>query len=174
MKRSSIAGGIEDVLQQGLALLSEVPEGTYGLEVGRPFGASIGQHYRHVLDHFVCLAAGMETGRVDYDQRGRSRELETDLASARSLTGVLLHRFRELPAGTPERECSVAYSIGYRDKSPETFPSTFGRELAFCAGHAIHHYAIMRLLCTHLNVRVPEEFGIAPSTLKYRAAQVAG
>ncbi len=171
MKHSSIAGGIEDVLQQGLVLLSEVPDGMYGLMVEEPFAASIGQHYRHVIDHFVCLVAGMESGRVDYDQRSRSRELETDIEYARSMTAMLLHLFQRLSPETLVRECQVLYSVGYRDQRAEELPSTIGRELAFCVGHAIHHYAIVRLLCAQLEVEVPVEFGIAPSTLKYRAAQ---
>ena len=51
--------------------------------------------------------------------------------------------------------------------------SNIGRELAYCVGHAIHHYAIIQLISSHLGVEVPEEFGIAPSTLKSRSSLTA-
>jgi len=41
------------------------------------------------------------------------------------------------------------------------------REAMFCVGHAIHHYAILKLLCAEAHVELPYEFGVAPSTLKH-------
>jgi len=63
----------------------------------------------------------------------------------------------------------VSYGSG---KTP-VMASNVGRELAYCAGHAIHHYAIIRLICSHLGIEVPKEFGIAPSTLQFRASVTA-
>ncbi|EIW66879.1 hypothetical protein TREMEDRAFT_40566 [Tremella mesenterica DSM 1558] len=47
--------------------------------------------------------------------------------------------------------------------------STFGRELWFCALHAIHHFSMLRTIAVHeLSMDLPLEFGTAPSTLLYR------
>jgi hypothetical protein len=51
--------------------------------------------------------------------------------------------------------------------------SNLAREVMFCVGHAIHHYAILRILCAGVGVKLPYEFGIAPSTLKHRETEMA-
>ena len=37
--------------------------------------------------------------------------------------------------------------------------------------HAIHHYALIAVMCELMKMTVPAGFGVAPSTLKYHAAQ---
>jgi hypothetical protein len=44
----------------------------------------------------------------------------------------------------------------------------------FCVGHAIHHYAILKLLCASVGVKLPYEFGTAPSTQKHLETETAG
>ena len=58
-----------------------------------PYSASIGQHYRHVLDHFLCLESGIAAGEIDYDNRERNPQLETDLNYARATTERLIEVF---------------------------------------------------------------------------------
>jgi hypothetical protein len=48
--------------------------------------------------------------------------------------------------------------------------SNVAREVMFCVGHAIHHYAILKLLCAGAGVELPYEFGVAPSTLRHLEA----
>ena len=168
-----IVSAVEDVLQQGLALLAAMEATMYSLVLRSPYSASIGQHYRHVLDHFICLVTGLESGRVDYDERSRNRDIETDLVYARGITAMLLQQFQDLSLEVLDLPCEVVYSVGYRETEVDIIPSTIGREVAFSVGHAIHHFAIVRLLCAELGIAVPNEFGIAPSTLKHRSAQAA-
>jgi len=87
---------------------------------------------------------------------------------------MLVQQFEALSDQDLQAPCDVVYSVSYSDSEPEVIASTVGREVAFSVGHAIHHFAIVRLLCAQLAVAVPSEFGIAPSTLKHRAAQAAG
>jgi hypothetical protein len=35
------------------------------------------------------------------------------------------------------------------------------------------HYAIVRPICSQLGIDVPKEFGVAPSTLKYKSSMAA-
>jgi hypothetical protein len=173
MKANGVIAAVEEVLLQGKALLAEVGPELYATKADEPFGASIGQHYRHVLDHFLCLLAGMDSDAIDYDHRSRSRELETDIEQARLITDDLIGIFKNFAPHTWNWACAVVYTVGYAAEGPSVISSTLGRELAFCVSHSVHHYAIIRLLCAHLRVHVPTEFGVAPSTLKYRMAQVA-
>lgn len=173
MKPNSTIAAVEEVLLQGKALLAEIDPELYAFKAGEPFGASIGQHYRHVLDHFLCLLAGMNSEAIDYDHRSRSRELESGIDEARRATDRLIQIFKSFAPHTWNWACAVTYTVGYTAEKPSVITSTLGRELAFCVSHSVHHYALIRLLCAHLRVQVSTEFGIAPSTLKYRMAQLA-
>ncbi len=170
---SSLAKAAEDVLKQGLVLLSELDAETYALVAPKPYNASLGQHYRHVLDHFLCLEAGAAKGIIDYDNRIRDPRLENDIEYARAVTEHLIRIFKNYGAQFLEEPCVVQYSVGYSQSDPARMLSVLERELAFCAGHAVHHYAIVRLLCDALGVGVVPEFGVAPSTLKHRMAHAA-
>jgi len=165
-----VAKAAEGVLQQGLTLLAQLDEVTYGKFIGSPRRASLGQHYRHVLDHFLCLITGVEVLEIDYDRRARDPRLEKSLEFARATTERLMREFRAYDDEVMERPCRVRYSVGYGDSEPISLPSVISREMAFCVGHAVHHYAIIRLLCAELGANLGHEFGIAPSTLKYRSA----
>ncbi len=169
----SLTRATEDVLQQGLSLLLELTGRSFAALVPEPYSASIGQHYRHVLDHFLCLESGIAVGEIDYDNRERNPQLETDLNYARATTERLIRVFRDCDVQLLKRACIVRYSVGYGNTAPVSLPSVVARELAFCIGHAVHHYAIVRLLCDSVGVEVVSEFGVAPSTLKHRAEQRA-
>jgi hypothetical protein len=59
MNRAALISAAEDVLQQGLALLDNIDEPSYSYKGDGLWGSSIGAHYRHVLDHFLCLIEGL-------------------------------------------------------------------------------------------------------------------
>jgi hypothetical protein len=161
---------VEDILSHGLALLEDCTAEAYTQIHPTMFGASIGQHYRHVLDHFLCLVSGMDTARISYDDRHRSIALESDPEHARKLTRMLLRFFGTATAKELSGSCKVSSALDYTEQISVMVESNFARELAYCISHAVHHFAIVRLMCAELNVQVPAEFGIAPSTLRHRAA----
>ena len=171
MSIGSLKSAVETVLLQGCGLLNAVSQEQYvGREVGQNT-ASLGAHYRHVLDHFSCLLEGIESGQINYDERRREAKLENSMEAARAATQDLIARFRGLPLDYLERRCTVAYSVGYGESEAQAIDSNVARELMFCVGHAIHHFAILKLLCAAIPVRLPYEFGVAPSTLKHLEAQ---
>lgn len=163
----------EDVLLQGLSLLNEVTEDGYARMMPAPYSASVGKHYRHVLDHFTCLLRGLPSRRVNYDEREREFKLETDLDHAFATTLDLIERLRSLSVTILKQPCLVAYTVGYGDVNAAQIPSTVARELAFAISHAVHHYALIRLICAAQEVALPVEFGVAPSTLRFQY-QAAG
>ena len=173
MKTDGLIASVRDVLHQGLMLLMELDETTYKTVAGAPHSASIGQHYRHVLDHFICLADGIASGVIDYDARSRNRELETNRGSARETTIQLSTLFGSLGTSQVAAKYRVLYSVGYSNDEALEIDTLLAREIAFCVSHAIHHFAIIRLVCAHFSIALPSEFGVAPSTLKYRVAQMS-
>jgi hypothetical protein len=168
-----LISSVEEVLRQGLVLLDSVGEENYRSRQDGQHGSPLGAHYRHVLDHFICLLHGVSSGIINYDQRVRDPELENSVEAARLKTSGLIAEFQRLPKETLDRDCQVVYSVGYGDEACAAVCSNFARELAFCVGHAIHHYAILRLLCSSMAVDLPYEFGVAPSTLKHMGTLAA-
>jgi hypothetical protein len=173
MKTSALMIDARDVLLQGLTLLFDLDDHRYSQMVGAQFNASIGQHYRHVIEHFLSLTRGLQSGEINYDARDRNVRLQSEVTYGSIATCDLLRILKGYSEETLARECAVTNSVGYGSAGPSTFHSNVGRELAYCAGHAIHHYAIIRLICHQIGVSVPAEFGIAPSTLKHLASIAA-
>ena len=177
MVSRSLNNALISVLQQGCIFLDRVSDEMYSRPLedpapGKP-ASSLGAHYRHVLDHFLCLAEGIRTGQINYDQRRRNPQVENSVTCARLVTEALID---ELGGLSPEiflRKCTVVCSVGYGEIDTEAVQSNLAREVKFCVGHAIHHYAILRLLRAGLGVKLPYEFGVAPSTLKHLEAQAA-
>src|SRR3954465_5388944 len=105
MNRSALISAAEDVLHQGCALLDNVDDESYSRddesysrkEEG-PWGSSIGAHYRHVLDHFLCLIEGLWDGEINYDHRSRSRDIETSIEAARLATNNIIEALAAIPA----------------------------------------------------------------------------
>jgi hypothetical protein len=173
----SLNSAVRDVLGQGCLFLDLIGDETYvrpieSQEGGKP-SASLGAHYRHVLDHFLCLAEGFRTGQVNYDQRRRNPQLENSVACARLVTEGLIDELGGHSREALQRECAVTYSVAYGESEDEAVRSNLAREVMFCVGHAIHHYAILKLLCAGVGVKLPYEFGIAPSTLKHLEIETA-
>lgn len=168
MKREALISAVEDVLRQGIAMLEGVSDEDYSLKEG---SGSIGAHYRHVLDHFLCLLDGLKGGEINYDRRARTPELENSSAAALSATNRLIEAFGQLSGQSLAKRCSVVYSVGYFETGPQSVESIVAREVMFCVGHAIHHYAILKMLSASRGVGLPYTFGIAPSTLKHLQAQ---
>jgi uncharacterized damage-inducible protein DinB len=161
-----------EVLQQGLHLLEACGENCF-LVAPAPFDAPIGQHYRHVLEHFHCLLQGANSGEVNYDARKRDVRIETELLFATDATKDVIRQIELWTDATLTQRCNTVSTLAYNSDSPSFISSNLGRELAYCIGHAIHHFAIIRLLCSHVGVEVPADFGYAPSTLKYQSTMAA-
>ncbi len=174
MLTQSLNTAVKDVLQQGCIFLEGIGDETYARPLEGEFTASFGAHYRHVLDHFLCLAEGIRTGQVNYDQRRRNPQLESSVTCARLTTEDLIDEFRGLSSEILQRACAVTYSVGYGETEAEAVRSNLAREVIFCVGHAIHHYAILRILCAGVGLKLPHEFGVAPSTLKHLETEAAG
>jgi len=173
MRTPELIEAAQDVLLQGLGLLFELKDHNYSHTVAAPFNASIGQHYRHVLEHFHSLIVGVRAGEVNYDARERNPRLQGEVTYASIATCDVLRALKRYTEETLARPCKVINSVGYGTSNPSTFESNASRELAYCVGHAIHHYAIIRLICHEVGITVPPEFGVAPSTLRHLSSVAA-
>lgn len=169
----SLVLAAREVLTQGAHLVEQQSDENYSAIVANPFHASIGQHFRHALEHFHCLLQGTACGEVNYDTRERNPRIENEPAFAVAATRRVLQELGNWTESTLLEQCNTTSTVAYTSNAPFAISSNLGRELAYCIGHAIHHYAIIRLLCSHLGVQVPKEFGYAPSTLKFQSGTAA-
>src|SRR5215470_3037237 len=156
-----------EVLVQGLELLFTLGDNIYSKTAQAPFHAAIGGHYRHVLEHFRSLVQGSRASEINYDARERNLRLQTEVAYASVATCDVLRALKHYDDRVLRRECKVINSVGYGAANPVPMDSNIARELAYCVGHAIHHYAIIRLIGHEFAIDVPAEFGVAPSTLRH-------
>ena len=168
-----LVAAAQNVLLQGLELLG-MSEQQYAQIIAAPFDASIGQHYRHVVEHFQCLVLGTALSEVNYDARPRNRRIETDKEFAAKVTRDLIRDLDSWDESTLGRICTAVSSVDYESESPSSISSSLARELAYCIGHTIHHYAIIRLACGQIGVIVPARFGYAPSTIRHQHTLAGG
>lgn len=164
---SRIISAAVELLTQGECLLASLDAEAYGQRAPVVFNASIGGHYRHCLDHFSCLLRGTDTGVIDYDHRVRDRRLEQDPGYALQATRELLFKLRSIGSeslgGEIIARCEVSYEPG---DSPVT-RSSMGREWVYAIAHGIHHYAMISVIARLHDVALPENFGVAPSTVAH-------
>lgn len=130
--------------------------------------SSVGQHIRHVLEFYICLAEGLQSGVVDYDKRKRNLELETNLDFALST----LDKLSEIFCCKDYEDTSLLHEVEYLGKKISTH-SSVSRELIYLIEHSIHHYAIIGIAVrNHLkHIAVPENFGVAYSTASYHTQE---
>jgi len=126
--------------------------------------ASVGQHVRHTIEIIQALINGYLGGEINYEQRKRDLEIETAPEYASNLCKDLSHLI--------DRKDKA---LRLTDEDSEGFLETsYQREIHFVLEHTIHHMAliktglrILRCDCTS------DDFGMAYSTIKYRAKSCA-
>jgi hypothetical protein len=125
-------------------------------------GATIGQHLRHIVECFQELEESYDEGEINYDLRKRDRRLETDRA--------FVFRQMDLTQNALDKPDKPLILHAAFDEGVEvTLSSTYYRELMHNLDHAIHHMAMIRAGLTSMpSVILPEDFGVAYSTVKYR------
>ncbi|MFT7515937.1 MAG: hypothetical protein ACI9QL_005173 [Candidatus Omnitrophota bacterium] len=158
-------------LEQGIQLLKGVADEDY-VRVAPPlYSNGVGGHFRHCLDHYVNLLNGIDSSVVDYDARARELEIETNRTYAIRCIGDLIDRLKALPEDAPERALSCKMDCGSED-TLRMSGSSVRRELQFLISHTVHHYALIAMMLRHQGIEPHPDFGVAPSTLRYRESQL--
>jgi uncharacterized damage-inducible protein DinB len=155
-------------IDQCAALVERLDDEQYTAPCAAMFGACIGQHVRHAMDHYTAALNAADDAPVDYDMRQRGTDIESDRASAIDLMRAAQRRLLHLgdAAAKPARIRVMLTA----DDPPAELGSTLARELAFASHHAIHHYAMIAAIASDLGAPMPEGFGKAPSTIKHERA----
>ncbi len=158
----------KNVIQQLVSAISQLTAEEYGRPCKTLFNASIGQHVRHVIELHYCLFTGYETGNVNYEERKRDTRIETDREFAVGLMNTIIQEIDR-----PDKEL-LLYTC-CNESQAETFPvkTNYFRELIYNLEHTVHHMALIRIGINEVAILpLPEGFGVASSTIKYRKACV--
>lgn len=155
---------IEDVFIQLSDALERLTDEQYTMPSKILFKATIGQHVRHIIELFQCLEKGYEEGAVNYEKRKRDYRIETD----KEFAGYLLRKlFRNMNRSNK----AITLEAEDYNETVETvrIPSNYFREIAYNLEHTIHHMALIRVGINEVSaIELPDEFGVAYSTIKYR------
>ena len=158
-------------LKQGADLINRMSRDQYAAKVAHCFNSAVGEHFRHILDHYDCFLLGLESGpgngvRIDYDARRRDPEIENKPEAGIAKIEQLCTLLEQLDTDL-DVELQVKMNTG-SDTDDQWAPSTMVRELQFLLSHTVHHFALISTMNAINNIATPEDFGIAPSTLAHR------
>lgn len=154
---------INNVCKQICDVIKHLSNEEYARPSNLLFDASIGQHVRHVIELFIELEKGYQSGAVNYEKRKRDYQIETDKQLAISLLNDIAVSINK------EDKPLVIEADFVSDNSLIHMDTSYYRELAYNIEHSIHHMALIRIGVNELSViPVDENFGIAPATIKYR------
>ncbi|MEM9897698.1 MAG: DinB family protein [Bacteroidota bacterium] len=166
---------LTDCANQLLLQLKEAVNSCRPEDFSRPLeelsGATFGQHIRHTLEFFVCLFDARNEKIVNYDDRKHDTLIESD----QKLAVSVIQSIQDLLAKDLDN-FSVSFIADYSmDGSGEQqISSSFYRELAYNIEHAIHHMALLKVAVqvSLTYISLPTTFGVASSTIRYRANKI--
>jgi len=163
-----ILQAIKQVFVQLTGTLEQISQEQYGRPCITLSNATIGQHVRHIIELFQCLEQGYDSGIVNYEKRKRDNAIETNKNLAIGLINEIYNTLDRPNKGMTLENCYDELSA-----EPVTITTNYHREVAYNLEHTIHHMALIRIGINEVSsVLLPETFGVAPSTTKYKQACV--
>jgi len=133
-------------------------------------GASVGKHYRHIIEFFQSVSLSAHTDTICYDNRLRDVRIETSRTFARELLTNLEEDLSEID---DQKRLTLIGDLGTAGNSSDKRMLTSSlREFHYAVEHAIHHMAILKMGVkqTFPELNIAPGFGVAPSTLRYQGA----
>lgn len=155
---------VNNIFVQLADSMNQLTQQEYSQPCKTLFNNTIGQHVRHIIELFQCLEKGYEGGVVNYEKRKRDTAIETD----KDLASRLL---LEIHTGLSKENKALTLEASYDDHmtEPILFETNYNREIAYNLEHTIHHMALIRVGINEISsIELPEDFGVASSTVKYR------
>jgi hypothetical protein len=155
---------VNNIFVQLADSLNQLSQEEYSQPCKTLFNNTIGQHVRHIIELFQCLEKGYDSGVVNYEKRKRDTAIESD----KELASRLL---LEIHGGLSKENKALTLEASYDDHTTEPilFDTNYNREIAYNLEHTIHHMALIRVGINEISsIELPEDFGVASSTVKYR------
>jgi hypothetical protein len=153
-------------LSEALLLVNRIDDAGFVRSPSALPGQRAGSHFRHILEFYECFIDGLEAGNIDYSARRRDSDVENRRQAAaarirfiiRGLEGVSFH---------PHDGVMVHAESGNEES---WVASSYVRELEALSSHTVHHFAMIAVILRLQGIAVDPDFGVSPSTLKFRAS----
>lgn len=155
-----------ETLREGRELLDLLDQGLFQRPCRPAFQSTIGEHFRHILEHFVCFFEQLECNTICYDQRQRDRRLEQDFEFALETIAKLENELQNFDPSYFEK----SYLICDQQTSGPIITS-LERELLFLQSHTTHHYAIIAAIARAHGTQPQADFGVAIATRVFQNEQ---
>ena len=156
-----------EIIDQLIDLLNDIESVVYKDALQPLHFSSVGQHVRHITEFYLCALKGYESGIVDYDARERNLLIEID----KHFTVEILENVK-IQLSKLNLDQSLILKSKFGGEEILNIPSSFFRELMYLIEHTIHHLAIIKIGLNEVypDIEIPKNFGVAHSTIRYRAA----
>lgn len=152
-------------LQSLSDLLLSLHDEQYNHKIGHLGNASIGGHTRHIIELLQCAVNGYKSGEVDYFNRRRNLDLETNRLLAHATLQQLQNGIK-----FPDKQLKL-FTVKSDDSDYATVTTSYFREIVYNTEHAIHHLALIKVALLEMNLNIVDEnFGMAYSTIQYKAS----
>lgn len=156
-----IYNSINKNLDELIYLLNQLSSQTFSQSCNSLSNASIGEHIRHILEMFECLEQSYDSGILNYDDRKRNKNIQTDTLYAKQFIVTIKKSLK--------KEDKPIFLQQVIDGKSVEIKSTYKRELLYNLEHCIHHQALIRVaIVEYGNVLINDDFGVARSTIEYR------
>lgn len=154
---------LQKIINQQITCLESISQEQYTTPIPPMDLASIGGHTRHITEFLVQLIKDYHIGTISYDNRERNKLIENDAVFATEKLKEISLKLAHLS----EKKLYLKQIYGEETLFIET---TLEREIIYNIEHSIHHQALIKVALNHFNIGgiVHENFGVAPSTIKYR------
>lgn len=154
------------VLSQLVSSIGQLTFDEYKKPCKTLFNASIGQHVRHIIELYICLFNGYNRGDVNYDERKRDTRIETDKDFATEFIFMIITHLDQ-----PNKELVLHTDCHENTSGTFAVKTNYYRELIYNLEHTVHHMALIRIGINEVSaILLPESFGVAASTIKYRSS----
>ena len=159
---------LREIFDQGVAALEGLSDEDYTTPFKDVYNSTIGEHYRHLLEHFITLHNHLSEKTINYDQRERELSIQESRTAAIKVT----YAQKEIWAAVSEEEfaseATFCGQICAKASESLSTSTSVSREVAYAIAHAHHHFAIIGIMCSMLKHETSSDFGIAPSTVVHK------
>lgn len=157
----------EQTLASLSRFLDQVKPEEYTRKIDLFNGSTVGEHTRHIIEFYQCIQKYNHTGAINYDKRERDRMIQEDPEMALLAVQRILEDVKQM---NPDQEIELQVSYDLQSSAFDTVKSNLKREIVYNLEHAIHHMALIKVgvLIVAPHIQLEAEFGVAPSTVKYK------
>ena len=148
-------------------LLQQLNNEQYIFESKALFGATIGQHVRHIIEFYQAVFNGLESKNINYDLRERNFLIETNIEFSIEIVNEVLNLLSEEQT---DQNMFIEGNFCSKENKLIQIKTSLQRELAYCLEHSIHHQALIKVGLLELDclALIDHTFGLAPATIHHR------